>query len=161
MEEITIEMLLTAYRRILTVPLYHWFLFTVFADILVGTCKAMKMGTWDSRAGADGLRKHIIVLILVLFICPYLKLMGLQGFSLSILVFYIAIYAGSIMESLDVIGVPFPEFIKKFFNRMGENASKGELEIDSKNIKGYKIMVDPTKDDAKKKGDEDGQIQRK
>lgn len=142
MEEITLEMLLIAYRQILTVPLYHWFLFAVFADIVIGTFKAMKTGNWDSTTGAEGLRKHIVVLILVLFVCPYLKIMGLTVFAKSILLFYIAVYVGSIMESLDKIGVRYPSFIKQIFYRMGKNADKGELEIDSKNIKGYKIVVD-------------------
>lgn len=122
--ELTLDMIFNAYKSILTIPFYHAFLFAVFADVLTGSTKALKQGKYDSKNGSIGLKTHLIVVILVLFICPYLKIMGLGHFAIGILTFYIVNYAVSVLENLEALGVPFPAYLYGMFNRIGQKANE-------------------------------------
>ncbi|WP_080680673.1 phage holin family protein [Levilactobacillus brevis] len=78
----------------------------------------------DSSIGLYGLAKHLLIMLLVITIYPVLDVLGFDTISNSVVLFYIAEYAISILENLEVMGFPIPDFLRIRFKKMAENVGK-------------------------------------
>lgn len=85
----------------------------IILDVITGMSKAFSKRVINSSIGLNGLIRHSLIILMVL---AY----GLIAFWLKqdilfywFVVFYILYYVISIIENLSVLGVPFPEGLKK------------------------------------------------
>ena len=124
MTPIDIEVIANAYKEILTLPIYHAFLFVVLFDILIGSAAALSRGEYKSNVGTNGVLKHIVVVIIVLAVCPYLSIMGMQHYGTTILMYYIVNYVISILEILSQSGIPFPHWVAIMFEDLQEKSNQ-------------------------------------
>ncbi|WP_158727576.1 phage holin family protein [Levilactobacillus enshiensis] len=108
-------------------PVVEVFLWAVMADLLTGIVKSFSHRSKvkaDSSVGLYGIAKHLLIMLLVLTIYPILDVLQFDSISNAVVLFYIAEYAISIIENLEVMGFPIPEFLKTRFEKMAENAGK-------------------------------------
>lgn len=94
------------------------FISVIVIDILTGKAKAMKFHVLDSSIGLNGTMKHMVVIIIALTIAIFSRIAGLSEFSVGIKLFFIFEYVTSIIENLDVLGIPLPDFVTQYFNRI-------------------------------------------
>lgn len=126
------ELVLGAASKMVDNPFIEAFLWVVMADLLTGIVKSFSPRAKtkaDSTIGFYGLAKHVLIIALVLTIYPVLDVLEFDAISNSVVLFYIAEYAISILENLEVMGFPIPNFLRLRFKKMAENVGK---ESDSK-----------------------------
>jgi Phage-related holin (Lysis protein) len=63
-------------------------------------------------------------MILIMFSYPLIDAVGFTSIANMVLVFYIGQYGVSIMENLEVMGIPFPDFVKSRFKKMAIDKGK-------------------------------------
>lgn len=105
------------------------FLWSVIADLFTGIVKSFTARAKikaDSSTGLRGLAKHLLIMLLVLTIYPILDVLHFDTVSNAAVLFYIAEYAISILENLETMGFPIPDFLKMKFEKMAEDADKEE-----------------------------------
>lgn len=120
--------LIRAYMAIVDDKLMIAFVWSVILDIGTGMAKGVinqQTGKLNSTKGLLGLIKHAVVIFLILIIYPFMNAVGFQSPADALLVFYITTYGISVIENLGQMGVPFPEFIKKYFVKLQDDYSKG------------------------------------
>lgn len=103
------------------------FLWAVMADLMTGIVKSFTIRAKikaDSSRGLRGLAKHLLIMILVLTIYPILDVLEFDAISNAVVLFYIAEYAISILENLEIMGFPIPNFLRPRFEKMAEDAGK-------------------------------------
>jgi toxin secretion/phage lysis holin len=96
-------------------------------DLLTGIVKSFSNKAKkkaDSSVGLYGLAKHMLIMMLVLTIYPILDVLQFDSISNAVVFFYIAEYAISILENLEIMGFPIPDFLKGHFEKMVENSDK-------------------------------------
>lgn len=95
-------------------------LLVIALDIITGKSKALLTGDVDSSIGTNGLIKHTLVILLAILVGVGARVLHMVEVSYIFGIFYIVEYITSIMENLDVLGIPFPESFKRYFRRMRE-----------------------------------------
>ena len=115
--------------------LYHsmllWGLVTLIVlDIITGILVATSNGKLDSKIGLKGLIKHTTIIILVVLMGVVSRLINVQWVSQSFCMFYILQYIFSLLESLNAMGIPFPDWLSNMFNRMGKDYNEGNFKND-------------------------------
>ena len=95
-------------------------------DIITGLAKAWVTKTVNSTIGRRGLIEHLIVLILVVTVYPYLIYIGFEEVATAFIFFFIATYGVSLIENLAAIGVPFPKGIKKRLEKLRDAFNEKE-----------------------------------
>ena len=84
-------------------------------DIITGLAKAWVTKTVNSTIGRRGLIEHLIVLVLVVTVYPYLIYIGFEEVATAFIFFFIA-----------TIGVPFPKGIKKRLEKLRDAFNEKE-----------------------------------
>lgn len=139
--ELELEQIIEAYRRIATVSYYQIFIASVLIDVISGFAKSFINKEANSTKGLLGVIKHLLVVLLVLTVAPYLTLIGAQWVSQWFLTFFIASYGISIVENYAQLGLPMPDFVKQYFEKLLRTSN----EIDLSQVK---ISIDePKKED--------------
>ena len=120
--------LITVFNEMYYSLLLWGFLFMIVLDILTGLLKAGVTGKIDSAIGIKGLMKHTTIVLLIMTMGVVTRLINVQWVSQSFCLYYILQYIFSILENLDVMGVPFPLWLRNSFNRMGQDLNeRGEI----------------------------------
>lgn len=102
-------------------PYIEIFLWAVIADMATGMLKATKKNAKrhiNSTKGLNGTVKHSVIILLVLTLYPLADALGFTGIANVVLLFYLSQYSVSLMENLNAMGIPFPEFITSRFEKM-------------------------------------------
>lgn len=121
--------LITVFNEMYHSILLWGFLFMIVLDILTGLLKAGVTGKIDSGIGIKGLMKHTTIVLLIISMGVVTRLINVQWVSQSFCLYYILQYIFSILENLDIMGVPFPLWLRNSFKRMGQDLNeKGEIE---------------------------------
>lgn len=123
----TFSLVLISARKMVDNPFMEAFLLAVLADMFLGFFKSFfpkAKKKVDSTTGLQGAIKHLAIMILILFSYPLIDAVGFTSIANTVLVFYIGQYGVSIMENLEVMGVPFPDFIKERFKKMAVTDKK-------------------------------------
>lgn len=123
----TFSLVLISARKMVDNPFMEAFLLVVLADMFLGFFKSFfpkAKKKVDSTTGLQGAIKHLAIMILILFSYPLIDAVGFTSIANTVLVFYIGQYGVSIMENLEVMGVPFPDFIKERFKKMAVTDKK-------------------------------------
>lgn len=94
------------------------FISVIVIDIITGKAKALKFHVLDSSIGINGTMKHVVVIIIAITISIFSRIAGLPEFSVGVKLFFVFEYVTSIIENLDVLGIPLPDFITQYFNRI-------------------------------------------
>ena len=139
--QVSLDQFFEAFKEITQVPIYHIFIGLVIADIVTGTIKGFVNKQANSTKGLLGILKHLMVVILVLTVTPYLVMLKQSLIADSFIVFFISQYGISFVENWGQIGLPMPEFVRQFFEKI--NRDKEEISLQD-----VKIVVDsPKKED--------------
>lgn len=110
------------------------FIAVIVIDVLTGKAKALKYQVLDSSVGLNGTMKHVIVIIIAVTISIFSRIAGLPEFSIGIKLFFVFEYLTSIIENLDVLGIPLPDFLTQYFNRI-RSEYKYKYKLAEKNAK--------------------------
>lgn len=108
-------------------PIFFAFFLIVLADIITGFLKSLIVKTTESRKGISGLIKHSTLLLIMAILYPYLDIYGLSGMADTLLIFYILFYAISIVENLGEMGIPIPEWLRKYIYKLSDEYKKGDV----------------------------------
>lgn len=109
----TMTELVNRYYEIFNDIYIHAFAGIMVFDIITGLAKAWVTKTINSTIGRRGLIEHLIVLVLVVTVYPYLIYIGFEEVATAFIIFFIATYGVSLIENLSAIGVPFPKGLKR------------------------------------------------
>lgn len=109
----TMTELVNRYYEIFNDIYVHAFAGIIVFDIITGLAKAWVTKTVNSTIGRRGLIEHLIVLVLVVTVYPYLIFIGFEEVATAFIIFFIATYGVSLIENLSAIGVPFPKGLKR------------------------------------------------
>lgn len=129
--EVTLEALTEGYSRIITTGHYQVFLFLVITDIVTGFVKGIVNKEANSTKGLLGVVKHLLVVFVVLTATPYLVVLELKWVAIPFIWSFIASYEISAVENWVQIGLPMPEFVKHFFEKLHRTTN----EINMKDVK--------------------------
>ena len=105
--------LVNRYYELFNAIYVHAFTGIIVFDIITGLAKAWVTKTVNSTIGRRGLIEHLIVLVLVVTVYPYLIFIGFEEVATAFIIFFIATYGVSLIENLSAIGVPFPKGLKR------------------------------------------------
>lgn len=97
------------------IHLYFWVL---ILDLVTGVAKAVKEKKINSTIGLNGLIRHCIIALIILLISIYLPAMGLEGYALTGILFFIGQYLFSLVENLGTIGIIVPQEWIQFFQKL-------------------------------------------
>ena len=136
--QVSPEQFFEAFKEITQIPIYHIFIGLVIADIVTGTVKGFVNKQANSTKGLLGVLKHLLVVILVLTVTPYLVMLKQVLIADSFIIFFISQYGISFVENWGQIGLPMPEFVRQFFEKI--NRDKEVIKMED-----VKIVVDTPK----------------
>ena len=108
-------------------PIFFAFFLIVLADIITGFLKSLIVKTTTSSKGISGLIKHSTLLLIMAILYPYLDIYGLSGMADTLLIFYILFYAISIVENFGEMGIPIPEWLRKYIYKLSDEYKEGDV----------------------------------
>ena len=123
---ITLAELANQYYELFNDIYIHALVGIIVFDIITGLAKAWVTKTVNSTIGRRGLIEHLIVLVLVVTVYPYLIYIGFEEVATAFIFFFIATYGVSLIENLAAIGVPFPKGIKKRLEKLRDALNEKE-----------------------------------
>lgn len=110
-------------------PMFYLLLGFMALDFLTGSVKAFIKGQFSSEVGINGLIRHLLVLVLVVFLKFFGRLFGLEVAIYSMGVAFSINYFTSIVENIEAMGFTFPNWIKNKLKQLQEK-SEDEIIID-------------------------------
>jgi len=103
------------------------FIFIVLADLFTGLAKSLVPDAKrhaNSTKGLNGVVRHVLIVALVLMFYPFMEALGFSTIADMFGWYFVAQYGISILENLEVLGIPFPPFIKDRFEKMAQRDDK-------------------------------------
>lgn len=82
-------------------------------------------GALDSKAGFKGLLKKAMILLVVWLGVLLDAAMGSEYFRMAAVLFFVGNEGISLLENLGLMGVPYPEFLKKALEALHEEGNNG------------------------------------
>lgn len=122
-----------AYLRILHISDYHILMILIIIDIISGLVKGIVTKRLDSAVGMKGLAKHTAVITVIFLLTPYLSIIGFEWAGRILIYSFISIYGISIVENYSAMGLPLPNFVSQFFQRLNEETKNIDLDT-TKNL---------------------------
>lgn len=119
------ELYFEHFVKLIDNPVFFAFFLIVITDILTGFLKSLIAKNTTSSKGISGLIKHSTLLLIASVLYPYLDIYGAGGMADTLLVFYILFYAISIVENLGEMGIPIPEWLRKYIYKLSDEYNKG------------------------------------
>jgi len=133
--------------RLLTTDLFFLiFSLLILLDLITGLAKAISLKVVTSTKGLNGVVKHLSIFSLVLALVPMMYYLEMSTFGIAFIIFFILQYAVSILENLEQLGIPMPNWVKTRLIKMHERYN--EIEIFEENAKVLKIIDINTKEDV-------------
>lgn len=111
----------------------HMFSILIFLDILSGFAKGIVLKKANSTKGLLGIVKHFLVVLLVYTFYPYLVLLGAKPLAFAFVAFFIGAYGISVMENYGQLGLPMPNFLRLYFEKLKRAGDQGTT-IDIKQL---------------------------
>lgn len=108
--------------------LFITLIYTVIIDILIGLIYAFKSNQFKSRIMYDGIIRKFVMFIVIALAVRIDVTTNQHIIRDTVLMFYIANEGLSIVENCILLGVPFPDFIKKLFAEWKEQSNNGGIE---------------------------------
>ncbi len=85
-------------------------------------------GGLDSKAGFKGLLKKGVILLLVWIGVLLDKALGAAYVRTAVILFFVGNEGLSLLENLGLMGVPYPDFLRRMLEALKEDGDKGEKE---------------------------------
>jgi toxin secretion/phage lysis holin len=124
-------------RNIIASMEVNLLLYLIVFDIFLGILKAFKLKKLSSCIGLNGLVKHSTIIIIIILFGLWSPVFELEVIYLGLIIFFIVQYLISIVENLNLIGVPLPKMlVDKLYQYDEDNPQWKDVE-DAKN-KRYK-----------------------
>lgn len=118
------ELYLEHFVKLIDNPVFFAFFLIVIVDIVTGFLKSLIAKNTTSSKGISGLIKHSTLLLVVCMLYPFCDIYGASGMADTLLIFYILFYAISIVENLGEMGIPIPEWLKKYIYKLSDEYRK-------------------------------------
>lgn len=83
-------------------------------------------GALDSKAGFKGLCKKGVILLLVWVGCLLDNALGTTYVRMAVILFFIGNEGLSLLENLGLMGVPYPEFLKRTLEALKDQGDHGK-----------------------------------
>ena len=119
------ELYFEHFEKLIDNPVFFAFFLMVLIDILTGFLKSLVNKKTTSSKGIGGLIKHSTLLLVVCMLYPFCDIYGTSGMADTLLIFYILFYAISVVENLGEMGIPVPEWLKKYIYKLSDEYNKG------------------------------------
>lgn len=103
-------------------PMLYLVMGFITLDFLTGSYKAAKTGQFSSKVGINGLIKHLLVLMLIVFLKFFGRVFELHAVIYAMSVAFSLNYLISIVENLEASGVVFPNWVKIKLKQMQDHA---------------------------------------
>lgn len=120
------ELYFEHFQKLIDNPVFFAFFLMVLIDVLTGFLKSMVNKKTTSSKGIGGLIKHSTLLLVVCMLYPFCDIYGASGMADTLLIFYILFYAISIVENLGEMGIPVPEWLKKYIYKLSDEYREGK-----------------------------------
>lgn len=120
------ELYFEHFEKLIDNPVFFAFFLIVLIDILTGFLKSLVNKKTTSSKGIGGLIKHSTLLLVVCMLYPFCDIYGASGMADTLLIFYILFYAISIVENLGEMGIPVPEWLKKYIYKLSDEYREGK-----------------------------------
>lgn len=120
------ELYFEHFAKLIDNPVFFAFFLIVLIDILTGFLKSLVNKKTTSSKGIGGLIKHSTLLLVVCMLYPFCDIYGASGMADTLLIFYILFYAISIVENLGEMGIPVPEWLKKYIYKLSDEYKEGK-----------------------------------
>lgn len=120
------ELYLEHFEKLIDNPVFFAFFLIVITDILTGFLKSLVTKKTESGKGIGGLIKHSTLLLVVCMLYPFCDIYGASGMADTLLIFYILFYGISIIENLGQMGIPIPEWLKKYIYKLSDEYREGK-----------------------------------
>ena len=104
--------------------IYTW---SVLGDIMTGFFKSLNHKSTNSTKGLNGLFKHAALMLLILTLYPMLDLLKWDTMADAFICFYILFYVVSIIENLGQMGIPVPEWLKKYIYKLSDEYNENDF----------------------------------
>lgn len=114
----------------------------VVLDIVLGIARAISLKKVNSTIAVNGLAKHAMIVIIPMFLYPYIDLMGYGYFGDTVIAFLVLSQGQSLLENWIAMGLPFNPEWRQFFD---------EKKIEQKMRPGSIHTDDPVPDENEKK----------
>lgn len=111
--------------------LIEWLVWAIVLDIVTGFFKSLITRRTTSSKGTAGLLKHAAVIILTLTVYPMLEICGLGEAGDSLVFFFFLFYLVSIVENWGEMGLPLPDWLKKYIYKLSDEYLESQKEDDS------------------------------
>ena len=121
------ELYFEHFAKLIDNPVFFAFFLIVITDILTGFLKSLVNKKTESGKGIGGLIKHSTLLLVVCMLYPFCDIYGASGMADTLLIFYILFYAISITENLGQMGIPIPEWLRKYIYKLSDEYKKGDV----------------------------------
>lgn len=121
------ELYFEHFEKLIDNPVFFAFFLIILADIITGFLKSLVNKETTSGKGIGGLIKHSTLLLVVCMLYPFCDIYGVGGMADTLLVFYILFYAISIVENLGEMGIPIPEWLRKYIYKLSDEYKKGDV----------------------------------
>ena len=119
------ELYFEHFAKLIDNPVFFAFFLIVLIDILTGFLKSLVNKKTTSSKGIGGLIKHATLLLVVCMLYPFCDIYGASGMADTLLIFYILFYAISIVENLGEMGIPIPEWLRKYIYKLSDEYNEG------------------------------------
>ena len=119
------ELYFEHFEKLIDNPVFFAFFLIVIVDIVTGFLKSLIAKNTTSSKGISGLIKHSTLLLVVCMLYPFCDIYGASGMADTLLIFYILFYAISIVENLGEMGIPIPEWLRKYIYKLSDEYNKG------------------------------------
>lgn len=120
------ELYFEHFEKLIDNPVFFAFFLIVLIDILTGFLKSLVNKETASDKGIGGLIKHSTLLLVVCMLYPFCDIYGASGMADTLLIFYILFYGISIIENLGQMGIPIPEWLKKYIYKLSDEYREGK-----------------------------------
>lgn len=87
-------------------------------DILTGLAKGFVGKKANSTKSTAGIIKHLLVVLMVYTVYPYLAIVQAKAIATAFIYFFIACYGISIVENWGQLGLPMPKFVIQYFEKL-------------------------------------------
>lgn len=106
------------------------FFYLVLLDVATGFVKGFVNKAANSTKGLLGIVKHILVVVLVVTVYPYLTLLGANFVAVAFVLYFIGSYGISVVENWTQIGLPIPSWVRKYFEKIKQESD--EIDVNQK-----------------------------
>lgn len=93
---------------------------------MTGFFKSLNHKSTNSTKGLNGLFKHAALMLLILTLYPMLDLLEWDTMADAFICFYILFYVVSIIENLGQMGIPVPDWLKKYIYKLSDEYNEND-----------------------------------